>query len=140
MFRKRNATNTLLVLAAAVIVGLLAFSVRLEASANSVAILRAQGMTCGGCASRIEQALKGTKGVTSVQVNVDAGQVVVGYDSNQVNPEAIAERVTGSGYGCSVIQLLTPEQYASMTGQNLAEVKKRGGCGGRCCGTEKPDK
>lgn len=135
MMKKRNAVNSLLVLAAVVVVGIFAFSVRLEASANSVAILRAHGMTCGSCASKIEQSLKGTKGVASVQVNVSDGEVVVGYDSNHVRPEAIAEQIAGSGYGCSIIQVLTPEQYASMTGRNIAAARRGGGCGGGCCGT-----
>lgn len=135
MLMKRNAVNSLLVFTAIVVVGIFAFSVRLEASANSVAILRAHGMTCGSCASKIKQSLKGAKGVASVQVNVGGGEVVVGYDSNHVRPEAIAERITGSGYGCSIIQVLTPEQYASITGKNIAAARQGGGCGGGCGGT-----
>jgi len=140
VLRKRNVINMLLILAATVVVGVFAFSVRLEASANSVAILRAQGMTCGSCASRIEQVLKEVKGVASVQVNVDGEQVVVGYDANQVQPETIAERVTGSGYGSSIIQVVTPDQYASMTGKSMAAVRKGGGCGSGCCGSKQPDR
>uniref|UniRef100_A0A831UJT7 Heavy-metal-associated domain-containing protein n=1 Tax=Geobacter metallireducens TaxID=28232 RepID=A0A831UJT7_GEOME len=135
MLKKKKAINSLLVLAAVVVVGIFAFSVRLEASANSVAILRAHGMTCGSCASKIEQSLRGAQGVASVQVNVSGGEVVVGYDSNHVRPEAIAERITGSGYGCSIIQVLTPEQYAAVTGRNIAAARQGGGCGGGCCGT-----
>lgn len=134
MSNKKNTINTLLILAAVVIVGIFAFSVRLEASANSVAVLRAHGMTCGSCAQKIEQSLKGAKGVASVQVNVGKGEVIVGYDSNHVRPEAIAERITGSGYGCSITQVLTPEQYASLTGKSIAAAKQGGGCGGGCCG------
>lgn len=136
MFRTKNIVNMLLILAAVVVVGILAFSVRLEASVNSVAVLRTQGMTCGSCAMRIEDALKGAKGVSSVQVNVNEGQVVVGYDSSLVKPEAIAEQVTGSGYGSSIIQVLTPEEYASLTGKNIAADIRKGGCGSGCCGTK----
>ncbi|WP_306535306.1 heavy-metal-associated domain-containing protein [Geobacter sp.] len=134
MLEKRNVINTLLILSAIVVVGVFAFSVRLEASANSVAILRAHGMTCGSCAAKIEQSLNGAKGVASVQVNVSGGEVVVGYDSNLVRPEAIAERITGSGYGSSITQVLTPDQYATMTGKSLAAARQGGGCGGGCCG------
>jgi copper chaperone CopZ len=136
VFRTKNIVNMLLILAAVVVVGILAFSVRLEASVNSVAVLRTQGMTCGSCAMRIEDALKGAKGVSSVQVNVNEGQVVVGYDSSLVKPEAIAEQVTGSGYGSSIIQVLTPEEYASLTGKNIAAGIRKGGCGSGCCGTK----
>lgn len=137
MFRTKNIVNMLLILAAVVVVGILAFSVRLEASVNSVAVLRTQGMTCGSCAVRIEDALKGAKGVSSVQVDVNEGQVVVGYDSSQTKPEAIAERVTGSGYGSSIIQVLSPEEYASQTGKNIAASDQGGGCGKGCCGTKR---
>ncbi len=137
MFRTKNIVNMLLILAAVVVVGILAFSVRLEASVNSVAVLRTQGMTCGSCAMKIEDALKGAKGVSSVQVNVNEGQVVVGYDSSLVKPEAIAEQVTGSGYGSSIIQVLTPEEYASLTGKNIAADSQKGGCGKGCCGTKR---
>lgn len=137
MFRTKNIVNMLLILAAVVVVGILAFSVRLEASVNSVAVLRTQGMTCGSCAMKIEDSLKGAKGVSSVQVNVNEGQVVVGYDSSLVKPEAIAEQVTGSGYGSSIIQVLTPEEYASLTGKNIAADSQKGGCGKGCCGTKR---
>lgn len=127
--------NAALVLLAMLVVGAFAFAVRLEAAADSVAVLRTHGMTCGSCASRIEQTLRHEKGVASVDVDVNAGRVVVGYDSKKVRPEAIAEQVTGSGYGSSILQVVTPEQYRSMTGQNIAASRQQGGCGSGCCGT-----
>ena len=130
---RKKLINAALVLTAILVVGIFAFAVRLEAAADAVAVLRTQGMTCGSCASRIEQTLKSEKGVASVQVNVENGRVVVGYDSKMVRPEALAERVTGSGYGSSILQIVTPEQYKSMTGQNIAAVGQQGGCGGGCC-------
>jgi len=67
-----------------------------------------------------------------------APEVVVCYDANQVQPETIAERVTGSGYGSSINQVVTPDQYASMTGKSMAAVRKGGGCGSGCCGSKQP--
>lgn len=134
---RKKLINATLVLVAILVVGIFAFAVRLEASADAVAVLRTQGMTCGSCASRIEQALRTQKGVASVEVNVDAGRVVVGYDSKKVRPEHLAEQVTGSGYGSSILQIVTTEQYKNMTGKNLAAGRQQGGCGSGCCGTKK---
>ncbi|WP_298272376.1 heavy-metal-associated domain-containing protein [Geobacter sp.] len=129
----RKWINATLVIAACLVVGIFAFSVRLEASPDAVAVLRTQGMTCGSCAARIENALKAQEGIASVQVNVDAGRVVVGFDSKRIRPETIAERVTGTGYGTSILQVVTPEQYKTMTGQSLVVSRPGGGCGGGCC-------
>jgi len=123
-----------IVFAAVIVVVLCAFAVRLEASADSVAVLRAQGMTCGSCAGKIEKTLGKQAGVARVQVDVDAGKVVVGFDSRTVRPEILAERVTGVGYGCSILQVLTPEEYRAQTGSTTAFVRQGGGCGGGCCG------
>lgn len=123
-----------IVAAAVIVVVLCAFAVRLEASADSVAVLRAQGMTCGSCAGKIEKTLGTAAGVATVQVNVGAGEVVVGFDSRTVRPEILAKRVTGAGYGCSILQVLTPEQYRAQTGSTTAFVRQGGGCGAGCCG------
>ncbi|RNC67307.1 MAG: heavy-metal-associated domain-containing protein [Desulfuromonadales bacterium] len=135
---RKTILNGALVVAAIVVVGIFAFSVRLEASADTVAVLRTHGMTCGSCSSRIEQALKGHAGVASVQVSVDAGQVVVGYDSKLVGAEALAEKVTATGFGSSILQVLSPDQYKAMTGKSIAAAPSKGGCGGGCCGKGQP--
>lgn len=132
----RRWINGTLILVACLVVSVFAFSVRIEASPDAVAVLQTHGMTCGSCAARIEKALKMQGGVASVQVDVDAGRVVIGYDSKRVRPETIAERVTGTGYGSSLLQVLTPEQYKAMTGRNIAVSKAGSGCGGGCCGAK----
>ncbi|WP_236685528.1 heavy-metal-associated domain-containing protein [Geobacter pickeringii] len=135
---KRRWINGALVLVACLVVSLFAFSVRIEASPDAVAVLKTSGMTCGSCAARIEKALKMQGGVASVQVDVNAARVVIGYDSKRVRPETIAERVTGTGYGSSILQVLTPEQYKAMTGQSIVASKAGSGCGGGCCGARQP--
>lgn len=104
------------------------------ANADSVAILKSQGVTCGSCAGRIEKTLKEKPGVASVEVDVDAGRVMVAYESKATKPETLAETVTGLGYGSSILQVLSTEQYKAMTGRNVqVQTAKAGGCGGGCC-------
>ncbi len=104
------------------------------ATADSVAILKSQGVTCGSCAGRIERALKEKPGVASVSVDVDAGRVTVAYDSKKAAPEVLAQAVTELGYGSSILQVLTTEPYKAMAGSNAAvQTAKAGGCGGDCC-------
>ena len=131
--KRKALINTLLIFAAVVVVVVCAFSVRTEASLDSVAVLRTFGMTCGSCAARIEKALKAERGVGAVNVDVGGGQVVVGYDSKCIRPERIAEKVTGTGYGSSILQVLTAEQYRTMTGRSVMAAAAGGGCGGGCC-------
>ena len=103
------------------------------ATGDSVAVLKSQGVTCGSCAARIEKALKEKAGVASVEVDLDAGRVLVAYDSKATKPETLAETVTGLGYGSSVLQVLSTEQYKALTGGNIPQqTAKAGGCG-NCC-------
>lgn len=103
-------------------------------NADSVAVLKSQGVTCGSCAVRIEKALKEKPGVASVEVDVDAGRVIAAYDSKIAKPETLAETVTGLGYGSSILQVLSTEQYRAMTGRNATvQTAKAGGCGSGCC-------
>lgn len=101
-------------------------------AADAVAVLKSQGVTCGSCAGKIEKALKEKHGVASVEVDVDAGRVVVAYDSKVVKPEILAETVTGLGYGSSIMQAMSADQYRATTGRDLpVQAAKAGGCG--CC-------
>lgn len=105
------------------------------AKADSVVVLKAQGVTCGSCAGKIEKALRENPGVASVQVDVDVGRVTVAYDGKSVKPETLAENVTALGYGSSILQVVSAEEYKSITGRTVAslDTPKAGGCGGGCC-------
>jgi mercuric ion binding protein len=129
---KRNVVNLLLVVAAVLLVAVFAFSVRLEASADRVTVLKADGITCAGCVTRIARALEAEQGVASVSVEEAAGRVVIGYDSQAATPEALAKRVTAAGYGCRVLQTQTAEEYQRTTGSAIPARPAR-----RCCGMDK---
>lgn len=134
MNAKRISTS-LLVIAAVTVLVVLAFRVRIGATADSIAVLKTIGMTCGSCSSKITKALESLKGVAVTEVDVEGGWVVVGYDTKSVKPEALAEKVSGVGFGSNVHVVLTPEQFKQITGRDIGKnASPSGGCGG--CGTK----
>jgi copper chaperone CopZ len=105
--------------------------------ADSVVVLKAQGVTCGSCAGKIEKALKEKSGVASVEVDVDNGGIAVAYDAKAAKPEILADTVTVLGYENSILQNFSADEYRAVTGRNVASVssEKSGGCG--CCNKNK---
>lgn len=126
--------NSIIITVAAVFLVTLAFHVKTGATADSIAVLKTTGMTCGSCSSRITSALEAQNGVAVTEVDVEGGWVVVGYDTKTVKPEALVEKVHGAGFVSNVHQVLTPEQFKKMTGRDIGKnASPSGGCGG--CGT-----
>lgn len=126
--KKRNLINLLLVIIAVVVVALCAFSVRLDASADKVTVLQADGITCGNCTAAITRALQKEQGVAAVAVDEAAGRVVVGFDSKAVTPEIMANRVSATGYGCRVMLVQNIDEYRSASGDLKAGPAAR-----KCC-------
>jgi copper chaperone CopZ len=56
---------------------------------------------CDTCANTIERVLKKTAGVEKVQIDDEASQLEVGYDTAQIEDEAIREIVEEWGYTSS---------------------------------------
>lgn len=131
----------MILVAAVTFLSVLAFYVRAGVTADSVAVLRTTGMTCGSCSSKITTALQTLKGVSAAEVDVDGGWVVVGYDTKIVKPEVLAEKVKGSGFGSNVHMVLTPEQFKQVTGREFGAkaAPASGCCGGKGggCGSNK---
>lgn len=128
---KHKLINTVILVVTVMLLSLLAFYVRVGATADSVAVLRTTGMTCGSCSSTITKALEALKGVAVTEVDVEGGWVVVGYDTKAVKPDALAAQVNSSGFDSSVHMVLTPEQFKQITGRDLG--KKTDPASG-CCG------
>ncbi len=139
---KNRIVNVLILASAVILLSVLAFYVRIGATADSVAVLRTTGMTCGSCSSKITKTLETLKGVAVTEVDVEGGWVVVGYDTKTVKPDALAAQVSSSGFGSAVHMVLTPEQFKQITGRDIGKnATPSGGCGG-CgpkggCGTNK---
>lgn len=132
---KKKVVNGLFIISVITILSVLAVFVRIGATADSIAVLKTTGMTCGSCSSKVAKALESLKGVAVTEVDVAGGWVVVGYDTKAVKPELLAEKVNAVGFGSIVHQVLTPEQFKQLTGRDIGnKASASGGCGG--CGTK----
>lgn len=58
-------------------------------------ILKIDGMSCGMCKSKVEKALICISGVTSVSVDLDKKEAIIG---GLVNPAALAKAVEELGF------------------------------------------
>lgn len=56
---------------------------------------RVSGMKCGGCAAKVEQALKAVAGVEQVQVDLTQGIARV---RGEANPQAVVTALNQAGY------------------------------------------
>ncbi len=137
----KKLSTSFLVLAAITVLVVLAFRIRVGATADSVAVLRTTGMTCGSCSSKITKTLETLKGVAAAEVDVEGGWVVVGYDTTIVKPDVLAAQVSSAGFGSNVHQVLTPEQFKQITGREIGAkaTSNSGCCGGKGggCGSNK---
>jgi len=61
--------------------------------------LAVDGMSCAGCASRVEKALNAVPGVASATVNFALARAAVTYDPDRVITEAFSDAVRNAGYG-----------------------------------------
>jgi copper chaperone len=127
-----NKQNSILIIIAVGGLAGFAFFVRIGERPDSIVALKTNGMTCESCAEKIRSALQRQKGVTSVEVDVEAGRVIAAYDSKVAKPESLAGTVTGLGYGSTVLQVLSAEQYRA-TGRSLPMRTAMGGGYGGCC-------
>lgn len=60
------------------------------------------GMTCAGCAGRVEKALSGTPGVVSASVNLALENASVTFYPNDVGKDQIARSSTDAGYSATL--------------------------------------
>ncbi len=136
---KSNLINASIVVGSIALLVLLAFYVRVGVTADSVAVLKTKGMTCGSCSDKITAVLQNLDGVAVAEVDVEGGWVVVGYDAKKVKPEALAEKVNSAGFVSNVNQVLTPEQFKQLTGKDIGKsaASRSGCCGKGGCGTGK---
>jgi copper chaperone CopZ len=91
----------------------LSFIVALVLSSSSMTIasaalrtvtIKVQGMTCGGCATRVEEALKSTDGVMEVRVSFERGRAVIKYDDRRVTIDRLRLVIQSTGFFCELKQ------------------------------------
>ncbi|HSM59744.1 MAG TPA: heavy metal translocating P-type ATPase, partial [Longimicrobiales bacterium] len=81
------------------------------------------GMTCVNCAGTVERALRKTEGVAGAVVNYATERATVRFDPSRVGETALAERVTGAGYGVATRRFELP--ITGMTCANCAATVER---------------
>lgn len=132
---KNKILNTALVLVVVTVLAVFACYVRVGATADKVVVLRTMGMTCGSCVKKISEKLQSQKGVAATEVDLESGLVLAGYDSKQTAPEKLAQAVQSTGFYSRVTQVITPQQFRSITGRDVGGKAVTGGCcGSRGCG------
>ncbi len=60
--------------------------------------LHVPGMHCGGCANRIESALKQLEGVRRVKADFMAQKVEISFDRGKVDEDAVRSLIEKTGY------------------------------------------
>jgi len=71
-------------------------------AATRTVTIRVQGMTCGGCAMTVENALKSTDGVEEARVNFKSGRAVIKYDDRKVTLTRLREVINNTGFFCDL--------------------------------------
>lgn len=88
------------------IVSMMVFVFILSAGSVSATVrtvtLRVKGMTCGGCATTVEQALKTTEGVKEVRVSYERGNAVITYDDQKITVARLREVINSTGFTCEM--------------------------------------
>ncbi len=64
--------------------------------------LKVSGMTCGGCAISVRNALLETPGVTSAEVDLESARAKVQYDGAQVSTGKLIEAINKTGFKASL--------------------------------------
>ena len=63
------------------------------------------GMTCGGCANKVVNAVASLDGVNSCEVNVEKGFAYISYEDNIVSEKKILETLENkTNFSCSVLE------------------------------------
>ena len=65
-------------------------------------VLSVEGMHCGHCKAKVENALKAVKGVKKAEANLENDDVSVVYVPAKVSPEALASAVNAAGFSAKV--------------------------------------
>ena len=73
-----------------------------QCAAGSCVVLNISGMTCQGCAPRLETALGRVKGVKSVMVSYQQSEAIVELDKPAPKPKQLIKAVRKAGFDARV--------------------------------------
>lgn len=83
--------------------------------------LQLRGMSCAGCASAIEKAIRAVPGVIDCNVNFGADLATVKYNTKATNLEKIQRAVVEAGYAASPLQEMGSKEDDAEANARLAE-------------------
>ena len=69
-----------------------------ENEMNESIVLNVSGMKCGGCESNVTGKLEAVDGVLSVKASHKENEVIVEFDAEKTDVDAIKEVITGAGF------------------------------------------
>lgn len=61
-------------------------------------VLKVQGMSCGGCSSKVIKAINAIEGVDHVDVVLETGQVTVDYSNPELHAEQLKDVIEDLGF------------------------------------------
>lgn len=65
---------------------------------SETVVLAVEGMTCGHCQKRVEDALKAVKGVKRAQVRLEQGEAEIDYLPSKTGRAQLVQAVEAAGY------------------------------------------
>lgn len=90
------------------------------------AVLTVDGMKCAGCVQAVETRLQQQSGVCSSAVNLVTKQATVQYQTDIIQPEALANLLTEAGFPSQVaVDRSSQEQWATQHRQILTQQARR---------------
>ncbi len=89
---------------------------------DQIQTLSVSGMTCGGCAARVDKALRAVPGVTEVSVNLADDTAMVTHEKGALQIEALAKASTDAGYPATAATKTTVQDHASLKREEADEV------------------
>lgn len=68
------------------------------------------GMMCAACSASVERVTRKLTGVQESDVNLTTERMRIVYDENEVDSEAIIQKVAKAGFGCELEEVLSVEE------------------------------
>ncbi|HEX7088623.1 MAG TPA: heavy metal-associated domain-containing protein [Longimicrobiales bacterium] len=75
---------------------------RVEEATMQKITIPVTGMSCAGCAGRVQRALEDRPGVGEAVVDLKLASATVVYDPSQTSVEALVEAIRATGYGAEL--------------------------------------
>lgn len=89
---------------------------------DEIQTLSVSGMTCGGCAARVDKALRAVPGVTEVSVNLADDTAMVTHAKGAVTIQSLAKTATDAGYPAVPATKTTTQDHAIHKREEAEEV------------------